>query len=73
MELAVRSESFCMIWEGFAKAPARSAGGSPAPRDEHIASDPEAQVGRKIAEGLNELALVAIGVKDAGFSMGVGG
>ena len=38
-----------------------------------VADGPEAQLGPKIIRGLNEFALVAVGLKDAGFSISVGG
>jgi hypothetical protein len=40
---------------------------------EDVADNPEAQLGPKIIQGLNEFAPVAVGVKDAGFSVSVGG
>jgi len=40
---------------------------------EHLADNPEAQLDPKIVQGLNEFALVALGVKDAGPSINVGG
>ena len=40
---------------------------------EDVADNPEAQLSPKIIQGLNEFALVAVGVKDAGFAMSVGG
>jgi hypothetical protein len=40
---------------------------------EYVADNPEAQLTPKIIQGLNEFALVAVGVKDAAFSMSVGG
>ena len=43
------------------------------PTDQDVADNPEAQPGPKIIQGLNESALVAVGVKDAGFAMSVGG
>ena len=41
--------------------------------DEYVADNPEAQLGPRIIRGLNEFALVAAGVKDASFSISVGG
>ena len=40
---------------------------------EYVADNPEAQLGPKVIQGLNEFALVAVGVKDAGLSISVGG
>ena len=37
---------------------------------EYVADNPEAQLGPGVIQGLNEFALAAVGVKDAGFSAG---
>jgi hypothetical protein len=39
----------------------------------YVADDPEAQTAPKIIRALKEFAPVAVGVRDAGFSISVGG